>query len=165
MIDDNKRLVVFSESPADAPAVPYIYDWVVETVYGNASLAPTCSARTESLPLNTPQKLFVMNHFPTASTQNIPGRESYEQINDAEALAAQRDGCHGAAMRYPNFVAVDYDEIGNNGGPTRAVSDINHLMAATTPADDHQTVDAAARPPQSHEGCGAPGEACSSGPR
>jgi len=73
-----------------------------------------------------------MNHFPTSSSQNIPWRESYEQINDAEALAAQRDRCHEAAIKYPNFVAVDYVEIGNNGGPTRAVSDINHLMATTT---------------------------------
>ena len=44
MIDNNKRLVVFSENRADEPAVPYIYDWVVETVYGNASLAPGCCA-------------------------------------------------------------------------------------------------------------------------
>ncbi len=132
MIDNNKRLVVFSENKADEPAVPYIYDWVVETVYGNASLAATCVARPESLPLETPQKLFVMNHFPTSSSQNIPWHDSYDQINDADALAAQRDRCNAAANKYPNYVAVDYVEIGNNGGPLCAVDDINHLMANST---------------------------------
>jgi len=132
MINNDKRLVVFSENKDDAPAVPYIYDWVVETVYGNASLAPACAARPESLPLATPQKLFVMNHFPTSSSQNIPWHDSYDHINDADALAAQRARCHVAAMKYPNFVAVDYVEIGNNGGPLRAVRDINDLIATTT---------------------------------
>ena len=134
MVNNDKRLVIFSENKDDAPALPYIYDWVVETVYGNASLAPACVPRPESLPLDTPQKLFIMNHFPTSSSQNIPWHDSYDQINDADALAAQRDRCHTAAMKYPNFVAVDYVEIGSNGGPSRAVSDINNLMASPTRA-------------------------------
>jgi len=34
--------------------------------------------------------------------------------------------------KYPSFLAVDYVEIGNNGGLVRAVSDFNDLMATTT---------------------------------
>jgi hypothetical protein len=139
MIGNNKRLALFSENRGDAPAVPYVYDWVVETVYGNASLADACVARPESLPLDTPEKLFVMNHFPTSSSQNIPLRAGYDQINDAEALAAQRDRCHTVGMKYPNFVAVDYVDIGNNGGPLRAVHDINDLIAGRRSRNERAT--------------------------
>jgi len=95
------------------------------------SRSPVCCT-PESVPLEPPRNQFVMNRFPTSSSQNIRWHDTYDQINDAGALAAQRHRCDAAAMKYPNLVAVDCVEIGHDGGPLQVVGEINHLMATTT---------------------------------
>lgn len=133
MIDHGKRLVVFSDHRKKDDGLPKIWNFAVENDYGNKSLAGGCQARKGSVQLNDRNKaLFVMNHFPTFSMAGIsvaPGRNSYWTSNDYYVLMAQLTACDALAGRLPNFVAVDFFELGNNGGPAKVVEDLNKEWA------------------------------------
>jgi hypothetical protein len=137
MIRMNKRLVVFTDNPQDG--LPYLWDYAVENHYGDDSLDRNTWAtnRFKSSPLtDTRRHLFVLNHFPTWSVraaggwlgpQDPMGVPSlfHSRVNDAAAIKEHIDACRDSSGRWPNFIAVDFFELGANGGPAAACRYVN----------------------------------------
>lgn len=140
------RLVVFSDraaewgGPSGGPPVrdpkgqytapiddslPYLWEYVVETGYGDASLSGPFDQRDGSAPLNdTTKSLFLQNYFPSLSAGGYLTGVYYE-TNDSQKIRGRTVGYSHNAKRCPNFLAVDFFQIGENGGPPNALSLIN----------------------------------------
>lgn len=140
MVEANKRCVVFSDwrgndQYSTLPTAPdgWAKTWyfVRENCYGDKSLRPPTSTaqRDESRDAesNTRKRtLNLLNHFPDFVVGMIRQADmNYEFINDAEGLEAHVDKWLLAYPRLPNFLAVDFVEVGANGGPLNAVKEIN----------------------------------------
>lgn len=146
MIENNKRLVVLSDRaaetwsrrqadgsgvPRDNDGLPYVWQYAVESVYGDDSLNPEITReRGGSSPLNDTQKpLFILNHFPSWSVGGLYPALIYPRTNRYGDISAQVERYTRSATRLPNFLAVDYFEMGLDGGPLRAAGDINRRWA------------------------------------
>ncbi|KAJ2361019.1 hypothetical protein H4S01_005456 [Coemansia sp. RSA 2610] len=139
MISVNKRLVVFTDRNADA-AVPWILlegSYAVQTPYTVASGASFgCTPNTQVRPL------WVMNHFVytnyTVFNFNFerPAPNSAASVNTRASIVGQANQC-GSAGYFPNFVTVDYYDVGDI---FKAVADINGVTykdtSVNTFADD-----------------------------
>lgn len=133
MVCNNKRLVVFAEKGGDG--LPYVWDYTVETKYGEDSLKGTCDERDESkeIKLSKNRSLYTVNNFPTIWYLNIPKCRTYKSINSFESLIARCETCkfnerfkdENWRLHLPNFLAVDFVTKGADGGPLRAVEEIN----------------------------------------
>ncbi|KAJ2470912.1 hypothetical protein GGI02_002615, partial [Coemansia sp. RSA 2322] len=126
MIAQNKRLVVFTDAGADAsvPWLAYDKDYVVQTPYSVAvGSSFGCS------PLTTVRPLWVMNHFVyknfsfAGSTVDVPASDSAATVNTRQSIVAQANAC-GAAGVFPNFITVDFFDV---GALFQAVADINNV--------------------------------------
>ncbi|KAJ2816633.1 hypothetical protein IWW50_006430 [Coemansia erecta] len=132
MIDTGKRLVIFTDRNADTSAVPWILNersYVVQTPYTVASGAMFgCSPNTQVQPL------WVMNHFvyTNYSVFNMnferPSPDSAASVNDRASIVGQANQC-GSAGYFPNFVTVDYYDVGKL---FQAVADINGVTYKST---------------------------------
>ncbi|KAJ2888505.1 hypothetical protein IWW38_004925, partial [Coemansia aciculifera] len=131
MISQNKRLVIFTDAGADAsvPWILYDKDYVVQTPYSVAVGATFgCSA------LTTVRPLWVMNHFAyklfafAGTNIEAPSPESAATVNTQQSIAAQANVC-GTAGVFPNFVTVDYYDV---GGLFQAVAAINNVTYSST---------------------------------
>jgi hypothetical protein len=143
MTDHNKRIVVFTSNRSDG--FPYLWDYAVENVYGSSSLDPNTWVRKrgESSSLGTSSKtLCVLNHFPDISFRAImwssiltmgtlPIQNYYQsQTNDGDTIKQQVQACQSQySGRLPNFIAVDFYELGNNGGAFAAARAVNASWA------------------------------------
>jgi outer membrane protein assembly factor BamB len=130
MIAANKRLVFFSDQCGPNridDGLPYTWTWCVENDYAGASMNGMCNPRAESKPIEEASiALFIQNYAVTFSYHNY---QDFMDVNDAERILGFVDGCQGLRGRLPNFLAVDWQEFGNRGGPTRAVEEINARWA------------------------------------
>ncbi|KAJ2119602.1 hypothetical protein GGH12_005045 [Coemansia sp. RSA 1822] len=134
MIDVNKRLVVFTDRNADS-AVPWILDeksYVVQTPFSVESGASFgCTANSQVRPL------WVMNHFvyTNYSVFNLnferPAPNSAASVNTRASIVGQANAC-GSAGYFPNFVTVDYYDVGD---VFKAVADINGVTYKSTTTD------------------------------
>ncbi|MEY2450164.1 MAG: hypothetical protein QOH79_3640 [Acidimicrobiaceae bacterium] len=142
MIAANLRLVVFSDRGWGTPyrgddGLPFVWDWTVENDYGDASANGKCQARPGSRALaNNPPALFIANYNTTFSV-NSPDLDGgpyypFDSYNDFTNIMGIVDGCWGLVNRLPNFLAVDWYDFGDNGGPRQAVAEINARWARTT---------------------------------
>jgi hypothetical protein len=110
MIDDNKRLVVFSDVDDAGPGQDwyhYVWDFCVETDYSAASRADfSCNFnRGDSL-----NGLFILNHFITG----ISGVEDSAILINANPYLTNRvNQCMSYQSRLPNFLTVDFYEEGD----------------------------------------------------
>ena len=122
MVTANKRLVILSQHRSGADGLPDVWAYAVENDFGNRGLAPGCNARTGSRPLNdTSRALFVMNYFVDWSVSHaIWYPFHYSTQNDYFSIVAKVNECANFAQRLPNFLAVDFYQRGNNGGPKAA---------------------------------------------
>ncbi|MEU5977917.1 FG-GAP-like repeat-containing protein [Streptomyces sp. NPDC047315] len=123
MINDNKRLIVFSDKHDDENAAREGFgvmsgkDWTVENYWsmgpglGNSNWR--CFSRWHDVPLTKEEpkfrRLFVMNHF-----RDAPLAPTYTNDNSKLQNRAERF-CMPAARKKPNFLAVDQYK---NGDPT-----------------------------------------------
>ncbi|ORX89974.1 PLC-like phosphodiesterase [Basidiobolus meristosporus CBS 931.73] len=119
MIQDNKRLVVFTDSNADPKASPIImdeYSYVWETPFSvglNGSF--TCSI---DRPKDQQKAMYVLNHFIyvelnlQGSNIQIPAA-NYATTTNAQSLANHASQCNQERNQMPNFIAVDFYDVGN----------------------------------------------------
>jgi hypothetical protein len=78
-------------------------------------------------------QLFLMNHF-HQSSMVVPGfTNTYETINSYAAILNRTLECEKQQKRWPNFIAVDFVEEGENGGAKQVVWEINTKKFITTP--------------------------------
>lgn len=132
MVSANKRLVILSQQRSGNDGLPPVWNYAVENDYGNDGLAPGCKARRGSRPLNDKTRaLFIMNYFVDWSVSHaIWYPYHYSTQNDYYSLMAKVNECASFADRLPNFLAVDFYQRGNNGGPKAANTAVDNRWKA-----------------------------------
>ena len=139
MVQNNKRLVLFAEKSYDG--LPYVWNYTVETWYGNKSMTGNYDERDESktIPLSKNRSLYTVNYFPDMwFWQPSLVSLSYNSINSFDSLMSRADVCKfnprfnvdpklGWVHHLPNFLAIDFVSRGGDGGALRAVKEINLL--------------------------------------
>jgi hypothetical protein len=124
LIDANQRLVVFTD--VEGGARPWYHDvWAFawETHYSFKTPEELSCAPNRG---NTANSLFIFNHFLTDTLGGAP--ELAEMINHDPLLAERVAQCQTeSGGRLPNFVTLDYYEIGD------LFSVVNDLNGVSTP--------------------------------
>lgn len=131
MIDNGLRLVVFSSRRDDG--YPRQWDYTVENSYSDQNIWSgshfqmiPCVKRSESSPLSDTTKMFVFNHFPIFDPGMVIPANTYIIINAYNNITGRINGnCMTAAGRIPNFIATDFIQYGDDGGPRKVVDDLN----------------------------------------
>lgn len=113
MIDANTRLVIFSEQNDGAPDQDwYHYFWenAVETHFSYPSVADfSCDFNRG----DASNDLFLINHFVTDAEFGV-GIESESEIANSNPLFIDRvQECQMTHGKFPNFLAVDFYDLGN----------------------------------------------------
>ena len=113
MIDNNNRLVVFSDlddASSSQNWYHYVWDYAVETHYSVNTINDFTCDFNRGDPLND---LFIFNHFVTDATL---GYGLYNESNDVNAnpfFINRALNCQTQTNKFPNFVTVDYYELGD----------------------------------------------------
>lgn len=144
MINNNKRLVVFSASTADGP-FPSLWSHVAETVAGDDSVDPQkwTNMRNESGEPNA-RPLMLLNHFPAS-----PGAGRH---NDSASIQRHFNGVQRHWTRLPNFVCLEFVEQPSlPGGPHMALLALNRKIQQHLPQGRtaHNPVPPSSQPPSS----------------
>lgn len=108
LIASGHRLVVFTETGGTRPPwyLPlYSYAW--ETAYSFRSASELSCAGNRGSPRNS---LFVLNHF---LDDPVAGPDLADQINHAPVLLDRAERCMRETGHLPNFVAVDFYNLGD----------------------------------------------------
>ena len=113
MIDNNSRLVIFTDvddASSSQNWYHYVWDYGVETHYSVGSINDFTCDFNRGDPLND---LFIFNHFVTDATL---GYGLYNESNDVNAnpfFITRAQNCQNQTNKFPNFVTVDYYELGD----------------------------------------------------
>ncbi|KAI9250763.1 PLC-like phosphodiesterase [Sporodiniella umbellata] len=123
MISSGKRVVNFIDSSDFQSTLPWLLDefkYVFETPYNNQNEASfTCTIDRPESPSNPSQMMYVMNHFlygtlNLGSTKiEIPQKGSANVTNAEGSLMVQAQKCTETFGRQPNFLEVDFYNLGN----------------------------------------------------
>lgn len=112
MIDNNKRLVIFSEADngeSNQNWYHYIWDYATETHFSNKAIDEFSCDFNRGDPNN---ELFILNHFITNDLG--VGVEAEAEAANANPFFINRVlQCQEETGKFPNFVAVDFYELGN----------------------------------------------------
>ncbi|MCB9412611.1 MAG: hypothetical protein H6525_07170 [Actinobacteria bacterium] len=109
MIDTGKRLVVLMEEESGGTQYPYLlpgFDWVQETPYTFASAADF-SCEPNRGPTDAP--LFQLNHWLAGFGSLVSNAAA---VNTEEVLGSRAFECAQVRGQLPNFVAVNFYNIG-----------------------------------------------------
>ncbi len=127
----NKRLILFSDNPADGSIFVNHY---LETEY-NLSRYASCEMREEQrAPSGSQRRLFLLNHF-----YSLSALADYEAVNAVNNIINRMEQCYQQQKRLPNFIAVDFVEQGQEGGARELISQLNRLPAEFF--HDYQKID------------------------
>ena len=126
MIDDDQRLVIFSESENDSqtdyPWYLYVWDYAVDTDYSNHRTSDlTCEFNRGS----AENELFILNNFITHATFGFGLIDSAAVINEYDFLYNYCEKCITEKGKLPNFVTVDFYEVGNGLAVVEAINTLN----------------------------------------
>jgi len=114
MIDNNTRCVVFSDvDDASASQGWYHYMWtnMVETHYSNNNINDFSCDFNRGDSIND---LFILNHFVTNSITGT-GMEAESEIANSNPYFINRAlQCQQEKAKFPNFVTVDFVELGDS---------------------------------------------------
>lgn len=127
MIDAGTRLVIFSDKNDASPSQGwhhYLWDMAVETKfsYGHVSEFDCVLNRGDIV-----NDLFILNHFVTDSVYGI-GVESQAEIANANPLFIDRcNECETMHSKFPNFLTVDFVELGDGLAVVNNVNDLGNL--------------------------------------
>jgi len=122
LLDAGKRLVVFMDKGAEGKSVPYLlpqFTMMWEDEYDPTDPEFPCKVDRTSGPLTPPQQLNLINHnlnidlMPIGNGLRIPDRLDSPRTNGIYRITAHANHCASlAGDRYPNFVLVDFVNIG-----------------------------------------------------
>ena len=113
MIDNDSRLVIFTDvddASSSQNWYHYVWDYAVETHYSVGTINDFTCNFNRGDPLND---LFIFNHFVTDATL---GYGLYNESNDVNAnpfFINRALDCQNQTNKFPNFVTVDYYELGD----------------------------------------------------
>lgn len=129
LINMNKRLVMFLDSGANTNVVPYILDewtYFFETPYDTFDINfPECNLDRPAG--SSPNgKMYIVNHDLDVQigSISIPDKADDPRVNSVQNIEAQTTLCLNKWGRLPNFILVDYYNLGN---PLQAERELNHL--------------------------------------
>lgn len=109
LVDDNQRVIVFTES--GRPGVPWIhpaFETIQETPYKFRTPAEfSCTPNRGG----TSGSLFQINHW--IETLPAPLPTNAEVVNAYDFLLARARECQKVRKHLPNFIAVDFSDIGD----------------------------------------------------
>ncbi|KAF9552175.1 PLC-like phosphodiesterase [Agrocybe pediades] len=133
MIESNKRVVIFLDKAADNPVdrVEYVlpqFQMMWEDVFDPQDAHFPCKVDRTSAPLAPNQQLSLINHnlnaniFPIGRGILIPDRLNSPRTNSISSILSHSDHCSRYVEdKYPNFVLLDYVNVG------QAVDAVNRL--------------------------------------
>lgn len=107
LIDANTRLVVFTDERGVLPWHHYVWDYASETPYSFSTPADLSCAPNRGNPANS---LFILNHF---LTNTFGSPVLAERVNHNPLFITRAQQCQTERNRLPNFVTVDYYNIGD----------------------------------------------------
>jgi hypothetical protein len=128
MIDNDNRLVIFSDvddASSSQNWYHYVWDYAAETHYSVGTINDFTCDFNRGDPLND---LFIFNHFVTDA--NL-GYGLYNESNDVNAnpfFITRVLDCQNQTNKFPNFVTVDYYELGDG---LAVVDELNGLTATS----------------------------------
>jgi hypothetical protein len=109
LVDSGRRLVVFTDDGVGGrpPWYHYVWDFAWETHYSFAQPSDMSCAINRG---NFANSLFILNHF---LTQIFGSPTLAEQVNHDPFFIDRAEQCQAESGRLPNFVTVDYYDIGD----------------------------------------------------
>ena len=124
MIDNNNRLVIFSDMDDSSNSQSwyhYIWDHAVETHFSVDNINDfTCDFNRG----NSTNDLFILNHFVTDATLGYGLYTESHNVNSNPFLITRAMNCHTQTTKIPNFVTIDFYELGDG---LNAVNQLNAL--------------------------------------
>lgn len=114
MIDNNSRCVVFSDvDDASASQAWYHYMWtnMVETHFSNHDISDFSCDFNRGDSIND---LFILNHFVTSSITGTGLEAESEVVNSNPFFINRALQCQQEKLKFPNFVTVDFVELGDS---------------------------------------------------
>ncbi|MAU35959.1 MAG: hypothetical protein CMD14_01130 [Flavobacteriales bacterium] len=124
MIDNNNRLVIFSDMDDASNSQSwyhYIWDHAVETHFSVDNINDfTCDFNRG----NSTNDLFILNHFVTDATLGYGLYTESHNVNSNPFLITRAMNCHTQTTKVPNFVTLDFYELGDG---LNAVNQLNAL--------------------------------------
>lgn len=129
MIEENKRVVVFSEQNNGTPAqgwYHYLWDYAVETHFTNHTITDFSCAYNRGNPNND---LFIVNHFITDATLSTGQLNQAEVINQFDFFYNRMQECQIEHQKFPNFPTVDFYEVGTTA---TVVDSLNQVAAVSS---------------------------------
>ena len=128
MIDNDNRLVIFTDvddASSSQSWYHYAWDYAVETHYSVNTINDFTCDFNRGDPVND---LFIFNHFVTDATL---GYGLYNESNDVNAnpfFINRALDCQSQTNKFPNFVTVDYYELGDG---LAVIDQLNGLTATS----------------------------------
>jgi hypothetical protein len=107
LIQNDTRLVVFTDVRGSRPWHHYVWDYASETPYSFETPEQLSCAPNRG---NPSRPLFILNHF---LTQILGSPQLASQINYNPLFIERALACQTARSRLPNFVTVDFYDIGD----------------------------------------------------
>jgi len=132
LLESGRRLIVFMDKGAEDGSVPYLlpqFTMMWEDVYDPTDRNFPCKVDRTSGPLAPSQQLNLMNHnlnvdlMPIGPGLRLPARLESPRTNGVYSIKAHANHCAPlAGDKYPNFVLVDFVNVGQT---QRAVALMN----------------------------------------
>lgn len=113
MINSNKRLVVFSDkndASVSQKWYHYIWNYAVETSF---SVTDTMQFRSDYNRGNPANDLFILNHFMVTPGLGTGSKANAMIVNSNPFLANRITRCMTKTGKIPNFLTVDFHNVGN----------------------------------------------------
>lgn len=127
MIDNNTRLVIFSDvddASASQGWYHYMWDHMVETHYSINDINDFNCDYNRGDSLND---LFIFNHFITNSITGT-GQEAESQTANSNPFLIDRiQQCQAEKGKFPNFITLDFYELGDGLAATNTINGIDPL--------------------------------------
>ncbi|EMD37769.1 hypothetical protein CERSUDRAFT_105671 [Gelatoporia subvermispora B] len=134
LIDNGTRVIVFLDAGADTDrSVPFIlpeFEMIWETPFDSTDPTFPCSVNRTAGPLSTADHMSLNNHFLDINVLNsgilISDPTDAPTTNGVPSILANAAGCAPlASNRNPNFILLDFANIGNG---TQAVDQLNGVQ-------------------------------------
>jgi hypothetical protein len=119
MIDQNRRLVALTDDPAGAPAYyHHVWDYAWDTPYAAQTKD---DLKCEVGRGDARNALFIFNHFLTSPTAD---KKLADQVNHNPFFIERAQSCAAQTGDLPNFVTVDFYDVGDVLDVTRTLNGI-----------------------------------------
>ena len=136
MIDNDNRLVIFSDvddANSSQNWYHYIWDYAVETHYSVGAINDFTCDFNRGDPIND---LFIFNHFVTDATLGYGLYNESNDVNSNPFFINRALNCQNQNNKFPNFVTIDYYELGDG---LAVVDQLNSVTPSAITTTDYKS--------------------------